>query len=142
MNLEQIQEMWKADSQLDRDMLCEESIKIPNLHMKYMELFTTFSLMRKENESKLKVLIRDKWLYYKGKAPAKVYAEMPFDYKLTTKDEVDMFIEADDDVVKQRLKLDYIEQTISYLESVLRQVTNRTYQIKNAIEWEKFKNGF
>lgn len=134
--------MWKADSQLDRDMLCEESIKIPNLHMKYMELFTTFSLMRKENESKLKVLIRDKWLYYKGKAPAKVYAEMPFDYKLTTKDEVDMFIEADDDVVKQRLKLDYIEQTISYLESVLRQVTNRTYQIKNAIEWEKFKNGF
>jgi len=142
MNLEQIQEMWKKDSLIDGDLLCEESLRVPNLHMKYMELFTTFSLMKKENDSKLKVLLRDKWLYYKGKAPAKVYAEMPFDYKLTSKDEVDMFIEADDEVVKQRLKLDYIEQTISYLEGVLRQVANRTYQIKNAIEWEKFKNGF
>ena len=37
-------------------------------------------------------LIKEKWLYYKGKAPS-VYKEMPFDFKLTTKEEVNMFIE-------------------------------------------------
>lgn len=142
MNLEQIQDMWKRDSQIDSDLLCQESTKIPSLHMKYMELYTTFALMKRENESKLKTLTRDKWLYYKGKAPAKLYAEMPFDYKLTSKDEVDMFIEADEEVQKTRLKVGYIEETLSYLDSVLRQINNRTYQIKNAIEWEKFKNGF
>lgn len=142
MNLEELQKMWQKDSNIDSELLCEESLRVPQLHMKYMEFYNTFALMRKESEAKLRVLIKDKWLYYKGKAPAKLYAEMPFDYKLTSKDEVDMFIEADDEVIKLRLKLDYIEQTISFLDGVLRQVNNRTYQIKNAIEWEKFKNGF
>ena len=43
-------------------------------------------------------LIKEKWIYYKGKAPATVYRELPFDFKLTTKEEVNMFIDADDDV--------------------------------------------
>ena len=46
----------------------------------------------------MKRLIKDKWLYYKGKAPSSVYKEMPFDLKLTTKEEIAMFIEADEDM--------------------------------------------
>lgn len=66
---------------------------------------------------------------------------MPFDLKLTTREEIDMFIEADEDYQKTVLKLDYIEQTLAFLDSILRQINNRTYQIKNAIEWQKFQNG-
>ena len=66
---------------------------------------------------------------------------MPFDLKLTTREEIDMFIEADEEYQKVVLKVDYIEQTLTFLDSVLRQINNRTYQIKNAIEWEKFQNG-
>lgn len=126
---------------MDNDLLCEESTKIPQLHQKYMELFNTFFLMKKDLEVKLKVIKRDKWLYYKGRAPAEVYKNMPFDLKLTTREEIDMFIEADEDYQRALLKLDYIEQTITFLDSVLRQINNRTYQIKNAIEWQKFQNG-
>ena len=63
------------------------------------------------------------------------------DFKLTTKEEINMFIEADEDVRKLQLKIDYIEQTILFLDSVLRQINNRNYQIKNAIDWEKFQAG-
>jgi hypothetical protein len=142
MNLEKFQEMWKEDSKIDRDLYCEESTKIPQLHMRYMEFFNTYSLMKKERELELNQLIRDKWLYYKGKAPASVYKEMPFDLKLTTKEEISMFIDADEDIKKLQYKIAYIDQTLVFLESVLKQVNNRTFQIKNAIEWEKFKNGF
>ena len=142
MNLEQFQEMWKKDSVIDGDLYCEESTKIPQLHMKYMEFHNTFSLMKKEREIEMRRLIREKWLYYKGKAPSKVYKEMPFDFKLTTKEEVNMFIESDEDICKLQYKIDYIEQIINFLEGVLRQIGNRNFQIKNAIEWEKFKNGF
>lgn len=109
--------------------------------MKYMEFFSMFSLMKKEKEILLKQLIKEKWLYYKGKAPSSVYKEMPFDLKLTTRDEIDMFIDADEEVGKMQYKVEYIDQTLNFLEGVLRQLNNRTYQIKNAIEWEKFKNG-
>ena len=141
-NLEAILEMWKKDSVIDTDLYCEESTKIPQLHMRYMEFFNTYSLMKKEREIEMRRLIREKWLYYKGKAPSKVYKEMPFDFKLTTKEEVNMFIESDEDICKLQYKIDYIEQIINFLEGVLRQIGNRNFQIKNAIEWEKFKNGF
>ncbi len=105
MNLETIQEMWKKDSVIDGDLYCEESTKIPQLHMKYMEYHNTFSLMKKERELEMKRLIKEKWLYYKGKAPAQKYKELPFDFKLMTKEEVNMFIESDDDIQKLQLKL-------------------------------------
>ena len=134
--------MWKKDSVIDGDLYCEESTKIPQLHMKYMEFHNTFSLMKKEKELDMKRLIKEKWLYYKGKAPSSVYKEMPFDFKLTTKEEIIMFIESDDDIMKLQYRIDYIEQTLLYLDSVLRMINNRNFQIKNAIDWEKFKNGF
>ena len=142
MNLESLQELWKKDSVIDTDLYCEESTKIPQLHMRYMEFFNTYALMKKEREIEMRRLIREKWLYYKGKAPSKVYKEMPFDFKLTTKEEVNMFIESDEDICKLQYKIDYIEQIINFLEGVLRQIGNRNFQIKNAIEWEKFKNVF
>ena len=142
MNLESLQEMWKKDSIIDTDLYCEESTKIPQLHMRYMEFFNTYALMKKEREIEMRRLIREKWLYYKGKEPSKVYKEMPFDFKLTTKEEVNMFIESDEDICRLQYKIDYIEQIINFLEGVLRQIGNRNFQIKNAIEWEKFKNGF
>ena len=134
--------MWKKDSVIDGDLYCEESTKIPQLHMKYMEFHNTFSLMKKEKELDMRRLIKEKWLYYKGKAPSSVYKEMPFDFKLTTKEEINMFIESDDDIIKLQYRIDYIEQILLYLDSVLRMINNRNFQIKNAIDWEKFKNGF
>lgn len=142
MNLETLQEMWKTDSVLDDDLHDNDSLKIPQLHMKYMEYHNTFSLMRKERELEMKRLIKDKWLYYKGKAPASVYKEMPFDLKLTTKEEISMFIEADEDISKLQYKIDYIDQVLFFLDGVLRMINNRTYHIKNAIEWKRFQNGF
>lgn len=141
MNLEQLQGMWRSDSKLDDDLHDNDSIAIPQLHMKYMEFHNTYSLMKKDRELELKRLLKEKWLYYKGKAPAAMYKEMPFDLKLTAKDEVSMFIEADLDVQKVQYKLDYIEQVLFFLDGVLRMINSRTYHIKNAIEWKRFQSG-
>lgn len=142
MNLETLQDMWKIDSKLDNDLHDNDSIAIPQLHMKYMEFHNTYSLMKKDRELEMKRLLKEKWLYYKGKAPASVYKEMPFDLKLTAKDEIVMFIEADQDIQKIQFKIDYIEQVIFFLDGVLRMINSRTYHIKNAIEWKRFQSGF
>ena len=70
-----------------------------------------------------------------------MYKELPFDYKLTTKEEVNMFIEGDDEVRKLQYKIEYVDQCLTYLDGVLRQINNRNFQIKNAIDWTKFQNG-
>ena len=97
--------------------------------------------MKKEKELDMKRLIKEKWLYYKGKAPATVYKDMPFDLKLTTKEEINMFIEADEDIRRIKYKIDYLDQVIFFLESVIKQISVRNFQIKNAIDWTKWKEG-
>ena len=142
MNLETLQDMWKSDSKLDEDLHDNDSLAIPQLHMKYMEFHNQYSLMKKERDIEMKRLIKEKWLYYKGKAPSSVYKEIPFDLKLTTKEEISMFIEAGEDIGKLKYKIEYIDQVIFFLDGVLRMINNRTYHIKNAIEWKKFQSGF
>ena len=141
MNLETLQDLWKTDSVIDPDKYGDESVKIPQLHMRYMEFYNTFSLMKKDREGEMRSLWKQKWIYYKGKAPSSVYREVPFDFKLTTREEINMFIEGDDDIRKLQYKIDYIEQVIFFLDGVLRQINGRNFQIKNAIEWDKFQSG-
>ena len=142
MNIEKLQEMWQTDCQIDTDEYGNASIIIPQLHQRYMEYHNTFSLMKKEKESDMRRLVKEKWIYYKGKAPSTIYKELPFDLKLTDKKEVEMFIGADEEVRKLQYKIDYIDQVLYFLDSILRMINNRNFQIKNAIDWEKFKNGF
>jgi hypothetical protein len=40
------------------------------------------------------------------------------------------------------LKIKYYDITLKYLEDIIKSINNRTYQIKNAIEWQKFQAGF
>ena len=39
------------------------------------------------------------------------------------------------------LKIDYYDTMLTYIESILKVVQNRTYQIKNAIEFMRFQSG-
>ena len=70
-----------------------------------------------------------------------MYREVPFDLKLTSREEVETFINGDSDVIKLRSKLSYIEMCTNYLDSIIRTVNNRGFHIKNAIDWEKFQAG-
>ena len=94
-----------------------------------------------DQEFAYKFLVKEKWMYYKKKAPASAYKDIPFDLKLTTKDEVEMFLDADEDLAKVTAKIKYFEMILYFLESVLKQISARQYQIKDAIEWEKFRSG-
>ena len=141
MDFESIKEMWEKDSKMDEFSLDMESLKIPQLHQKYYTLLCEFNLLKRKSELELKTLTKEKWKYYKGKASKEIYKEIPFDLKLTTKEEISMFIEADEDIQRYILKISYTEEIINYLDSILKMVSNRTYQIKNAIEHRRFEAG-
>ncbi len=142
MNIEKIQEMWEKDSQIDPDNLHDESLKIPQLHSKYYTLYNTITLLReKARESYAKVRL-ERYNYYTGKATAEVYAEEPFPYKVREKDAIQRHLDADDKMNKIDMKIKYYDVMLKFLEEIIRAVSNRTYQIKNAIEWNKFQAGF
>jgi|TARA_Y100000992_G_scaffold239293_1_gene170051 hypothetical protein len=142
MNLEQIQEMWEKDSKIDPDNLHDESLKIPQLHSKYYTLYNTITLLRERAREQYSKVRLERYNYYTGKAPAEVYVEEPFPYKVREKDAIQRHLEADDKMNKVDMKIKYYDIMLKFLEEVIRAVSNRTYQIKNAIEWNKFQAGY
>ena len=142
MNLEKIQEMWEKDSHIDPDNLHDESLKIPQLHSKYYTLYNTITLLRERAREQYSKVRLERYNYYTGKAPAEVYVEEPFPYKVREKDAIQRHLEADDKMNKVDMKIKYYDIMLKFLEEVIRAVSNRTYQIKNAIEWNKFQAGY
>ena len=142
MDLDKIQAMWEKDSKIDPDNLHDESLKIPQLHSKYYTLYNTITLLREKAREQYSKVRLERYNYYTGKATAEVYAEEPFPYKVREKDAIQRHLEADDKMNKIDMKIKYYDVMLKFLEEIIRTVSNRTYQIKNAIEWNKFQAGY
>ena len=142
MNLEQIQEMWEKDSKIDPDNLHDESLKIPQLHSKYYTLYNTITLLRERAREQYSKVRLERYNYYTGKAPAEAYVEEPFPYKVREKDAIQRHLDADDKMNKVDMKIKYYDIMLKFLEEIIRNISGRTYQIKNAIEWNKFQAGY
>jgi len=141
MNLDEIQLLWAEDSKLDPDNLHNESIKIPSLHSKYYNIYNNIVLLKKMEENKYKILKKEKWLYYTGKADPEVYKTNPFDHKVL-KPDIEKYMDADEEIMRIISKIDYYQTMLSFLDSILKTILNRTYQIKNAIEFMRFTAGY
>ena len=142
MDLEKIQAMWEKDSHIDPDNLHDESLKIPQLHSKYYTLYNTITLLRERAREQYSKVRLERYNYYTGKAPAEVYVEEPFPYKVREKDAIQRHLEADDKMNKIDMKIKYYDVMLKFLEEIIRNISGRTYQIKNAIEWNKFQAGY
>ena len=66
----------------------------------------------------------------------------PFPYKVREKDAIQRYLDADERLNKIDLKIRYYDTELKFLEEIIKTIANRTFQIKNAIEWQKFQAGF
>lgn len=140
MTFDEIQAMWQEDSRIDPVELDTASLAIPALHAKYFKIFSDYRFKKKQAALNLKQLTRRKFEYYSGKGDPEDYRENPFDLKIL-KSDLQMYIESDPEFKDLQLKIDMYDIIIEYLESVIRMINNRSYQIKNAIEWKSFIEG-
>ena len=140
MTLDELQAKAEKDLRIDDTELDLESLKTPQLHSQYLKTYSTYALMMKKAEGDYSKLHIKKWLFFTGKADPQEYKDKNFDLKVLRQD-VDKFIDADEEVIKSKQKIEYLKQICGYCESTLKQINNRTFQIKNAIEWKKFTMG-
>jgi hypothetical protein len=141
LSLETIQEMWEKDSKIDIDDLHTESLNIPILHAKYFELYNTILLLKKKAEQQKKNIRHQKYEYFTGKADPNVYLENPFPKKIRDKETLQSYLDSDEKLSQICLKVEYYETMLTYVDSILKMISNRTYQIKNSIEFMRFQSG-
>ena len=141
LDLDAIQRMWEQDSKIDPDNLHTESLNIPIIHSKYFEIHNTILLLKKKAEQQKKNIRHQKYEYFTGKADPDVYLENPFPKKVRDKETLQGYLDSDEKLSQSSLKVDYYETMLIYVDSILKMISNRTYQIKNAIEFMRFTAG-
>ena len=140
MNIEELYDEVEKDLKIDDTELDLESIRTPQLHNKYLKLYTKHSLQLKRLQDEYKVLYRLMWEYYTGKSVPEVYAAKPFDLKILKAD-IGIYLDSDSELQQLSQIVAYAKEITNYLEKILREINNRNWTIRNTIEWKKFIHG-
>ena len=143
MKLEEIQELWNRDREIDISELATESIRIPQIHDKYLKIYVDEKIKLRKLQLNLAKISKMKSDYYSGRMSQEELDRLewqPFLVKVL-KGEVNSYVESDDDIIKLKETIALMEEKLNYIDSVIRMINNRGFQIKSAIDWIKYKDG-
>jgi len=143
MTIDEILESWDEDSNIDLTELDKESINIPKLHHKHYQIYVKEKLLCKKYESEYKKLKLEKYEFYtQGHNEETIDKGWELPAKgVIIKSDIPMYMEADKDIINQSLKIGYQQEKVELLESILKSLNTRGYNIKSAIDWIKFTSG-
>ena len=143
MKIEDILEQWNKDSEVDRTELGDEALKIPKLHHKYYQIYITEKLALRSLDADMKKLRLNKYEFYTQGHTEETRSlgwELPAK-GMILKTDIPMYMDADKETVKLSLKIGIQQEKVELLESIIKSLNNRGYNIKAAIEWIRFTNG-
>ena len=143
MKLEEIHEHWAKDSRINTLDMAGESVNTPKLHGKYLQIMSAERMKLRQLREHKKELVRVKTDYYMGRLDQSELNDrgwQPFAMRLL-KNDVPAYLDGDSDVIKVNLQIGVQEEKVDVLESIIKTISNRGFQIKNYIDWKKFENG-
>lgn len=144
MNIEDVQNEWDKDSEIDDNYLGEHATKTSKLHAKYVKMLMSVKLKHTKMSSDYNMLRKAKFRYYRGELPREELQERQWQQwqgVKPLKNEMDEFLQGDSELNTLKVKIEYLETMIYLLESILGQIKARDWQLKTAVEWKKFLAG-
>ena len=140
--LDDLLEMWRQDSDIDRTEPGKALLDIPKLHSKYLNILSQHRLLSKQAEFKYNKMKKLKWEYYTGKLDddeLKKYGWEPFPFVL--KSDITTYLDGDEDLNKYKASKIVHDEIVEICTSILKELNSRTYQLRSFIDYEKFING-
>lgn len=142
MKIEEILEQWKKDSEIDITEPSKEITKIPQIHSRYLAEMTHHRISGKKALFEYNKMKRVKWEYYSGKMSEdelKEYGWEPFRY--TLKSDITTYLESDVDLITLLQKKVYHDECVGVCEAILKELNNRTWQLREHMTHERFIHG-
>jgi len=140
--LEELLEMWRQDSVIDRTEPGKALINIPQLHSKYLNILSRNRLLSKESEFKYNKMKKLKWEYYTGKLDDDDLAKhgwKPFPFVL--KSDITTYMDSDEDMNRYLANKIIYDEIVDVCTAILKELNSRTFQLRDFIAWERFIQG-
>jgi hypothetical protein len=142
VTLEELMDQWERDTKVDSTEPGKEILRVPILHNKYLKILSQHNLALKKAQMDLSKMRKTKWMYYNGKLTQEElqqYGWEPFPF--TLKADLGTYMDADDDLQRLKAKTYIHEECVAFATSVLKELNNRTWQLRSFMDWEKFIMG-
>lgn len=139
-----IKRQWAKDSEVNRVKILDEILRTPKLHSKYLDMLVELRESHREIEIKVIALTRLKSRYYRGEFSKEELLEHGWDQYQGVKPikfELENLINTDPDMILLTTKLNECRICLDALESIIKVISSRSYDLKTFIEAEKFYNG-
>lgn len=144
VNIEALMEEWIKDSAYDETEPQRAMANIPKLHAKYLRIMTHHNLVVKKIQAEYNTRRKIKFDYYNGdlnnQEDLEKYGLEPMVKKVLRAD-LQHWLDSDAELNTILLKKVVHEEIVDFCKSVLKELNNRTFQIKAYMEWERFVGG-
>lgn len=140
--IEELLNTWDQDSQMNPTEPGAELLRVPALHAKYVRIMSRHSLLSKKTDQDLVTLKRKKYDYYNGRMTQEELAQYglkPFGFVL--KGEIKDYVDSDKEVLEKARKKLVHDEMVKLCESILKELNNRTWQLRSYMDWERFIQG-
>jgi hypothetical protein len=144
MRLEDIQNDWEKDCQVDQSNLGHEATRNALLHSKYINKLSNVKLLMRKAEADYLRMRQSKYRYFKGEMTRAELEERgwpQYQGRVPLKTEMEEYLTTDADMIRLTDKTEYLKTLHYTLESIMKAISSRGWEIKSGIEWEKIKNG-
>lgn len=143
-NIDDLTEEWAKDSKIDETEPSRELLRISSLHAKYLRILTHHNLVVKKLASDYTNLKKIKWEYYSGdlnnEEDLQKYGFEPL-FKKIIRQDIPVYLDSDNDLNKILNKKVLHQEIVDVCSSILKELNNRTWQLRSVIEWERFTSG-
>jgi ribosomal protein S3 len=142
MDIQTLKQELEKDLKINDAELDTESLKIPKIHNKYLNILHEEKILLQSLRLKKRIMLREKWEYYTGKLDdddLKKHGWEPFRYAL--KSDITTYLDADEDINKYLANKMLNEEVVEVCNAILKELNSRTFQLRSFIDWEKFIQG-
>ena len=140
MLLDEIMAEIAVDSKIDNTRLDYEALKVPNIHAKWLRILSDERRIQRAIEIEIAELTKMRTLYYMGKLPDEAYREEPLHHKVLKQD-LSLWLDSDKKLNDLKNK-EYTQGIkVTTIEAFMKELSQRSFHIRNALEFIKFQNG-
>lgn len=143
VNIESLMKEWSQDSIVDSTAMEKELLKISHLHSKYLNIMSYHRHLVRKMETDYKMMKGLREDYYQGHLTKEELEERgwePMQHVLTNP-QIARKLETDSELNKLLLKKIAHEEIVSYCESVLKSLNNRTWDLGNYTKYLQLTSG-
>lgn len=144
VNIEMLMEEWVKDAPYDETEPQRAMANIPKLHAKYLRIMTHHNLTVKKLLAEYNTRRKIKWEYYSGDLnnpeDLERYGLEPMLKKVLRAD-LQHYLDSDTELNNILLKKVIHEEIAEFCKNVLKELNNRTWQLKEYMAWERFIGG-